>query len=493
MANDKKNANRLVNIDDDPTAELEILALPESRVSDDLEVAASTADFIADEDETVVLNESVATLKNDLLSRSETIDQLQFDLEVLRGKWQGLATELEAREELTKQLDAELAAARQAAADADKKLEERNQTIRGLKSQLEQRESAHHTVSHELASLRQDIADNSSDDNKLNRQMLAMQSGQLASSETEVRKLQARIVAVEDYADQIRYQLRRKNVEFGNVAGQVDSLQLRLETAIQQVAQLQSELDFAKAENDHLTSNLAGLNDAHAEEIRMIRFELGDAQETLTQHERVAEQLASDLVETRSHRTELEKMLSDAEERNLVEISRLKKDNQNLHLEVESMTDKLRTKSEAINCLLAELAKNANAADPVVEIEDAIEEIDTRMSEQIADRTYLDRDRVTRLLIGRIGGQELRFPLFKDRLTMGRTRQNDIQLKSEHISRRHAVVVIEGDVTRVIDWGSKNGVFVNSKRIKEHFLKNGDIVGVGTAEFRYEERPKRDS
>jgi len=97
------------------------------------------------------------------------------------------------------------------------------------------------------------------------------------------------------------------------------------------------------------------------------------------------------------------------------------------------------------------------------------------------------------LLVSKIGSQELRFPLFKDRLTLGRTRENDIQLKSEHISRRHAVVVIEGDVTRVIDWGSKNGVFVNSQRVKEHFLKNGDIVGVGTAEFRYEERPKRET
>ena len=157
------------------------------------------------------------------------------------------------------------------------------------------------------------------------------------------------------------------------------------------------------------------------------------------------------------------------------------------------MTDKLQTKSEAINCLLAELAKHAQAPDPVVDIEETIQEIDNRMSEQIDDRSYIERDRVTRLLIGKIGGQELRFPLFKDRLTMGRTQQNDIQLKAEHISRRHAVVVIEGDVTRVIDWGSKNGVYVNSKRIKEHFLKNGDMVGVGTAEFRYEERPKRDS
>jgi hypothetical protein len=32
---------------------------------------------------------------------------------------------------------------------------------------------------------------------------------------------------------------------------------------------------------------------------------------------------------------------------------------------------------------------------------------------------------------------------------------------------------------------------VNDSRIAEQMLKNGDIVAIGTAEFRYEERPKR--
>ena len=115
------------------------------------------------------------------------------------------------------------------------------------------------------------------------------------------------------------------------------------------------------------------------------------------------------------------------------------------------------------------------------------------MSEPTEDQSPAAKDRVTRVLIGSIDDQELRFPLFNDRLTIGRSEQNDIQLKVAHISRRHAVVVTEEGSTRVIDWGSKNGVFVNSKRITEHFLKNGDIVTVGTAEFRYEERPKRDA
>jgi pSer/pThr/pTyr-binding forkhead associated (FHA) protein len=97
------------------------------------------------------------------------------------------------------------------------------------------------------------------------------------------------------------------------------------------------------------------------------------------------------------------------------------------------------------------------------------------------------------VLVGKIGDKLLRFPLFKDRLTIGRAADNDIQLNASYISRRHAVVQTDGETTRIIDWGSKNGVYVNSARITEHFLKDGDIVSIGRAHFRYDERPKRDN
>ena len=97
------------------------------------------------------------------------------------------------------------------------------------------------------------------------------------------------------------------------------------------------------------------------------------------------------------------------------------------------------------------------------------------------------------MLLGKVGNKLLRFPLFKDRLTIGRTEDNDIHLNAAYISRRHAVLQTDGDATRIIDWGSKNGVFVNSKRITEYFLKNGDIVTIGNVHFRYDERPKRDN
>ena len=81
--------------------------------------------------------------------------------------------------------------------------------------------------------------------------------------------------------------------------------------------------------------------------------------------------------------------------------------------------------------------------------------------------------------------------MFKDRLTIGRTANNDIRLNEQCISRRHAVIVTENGGTRIVDWGSKNGVFINENRVAEQMLKNGDVVMIGMTEFRYEERPKR--
>ncbi len=235
------------------------------------------------------------------------------------------------------------------------------------------------------------------------------------------------------------------------------------------------------------------MHSEHAEEIRLIRFELGEAEETMAQQELITEQLASDLVDTRSFRFELEKLLEESEENSNSRIEQLEMENRKLMRELEDRDEKLATKSDAINCLLAELANKSQQIDSIAEIEEVIHEIDDRMSERISGRPTAERDRVTRLLVGTVDGQELRFPLFKNRLTIGRTDQNDIQIKASYVSRRHAVVVTDRDIARVIDWGSKNGVFVNGKRITEHFLNNDDVVTIGTAEFRYEERPKRDS
>jgi predicted RNase H-like nuclease (RuvC/YqgF family) len=184
-------------------------------------------------------------------------------------------------------------------------------------------------------------------------------------------------------------------------------------------------------------------------------------------------------------------MLTESEDQSRSRVDDLEREVSRLVEANEEFERELARKNETISGLLDELSSKAKQEDSISELEAAIHELDDRVSERVEERPANDRDRLSRVLIGTIDGQELRFPLFKKRLTIGRAAQNDIQLQAAYISRRHAVVVTEGDVTRVVDWGSKNGVYVNSRRITEHFLATGDVLSVGDAEFRYEERVKR--
>jgi len=260
-------------------------------------------------------------------------------------------------------------------------------------------------------------------------------------------------------------------------------LRTDLNLVTEQLHELQNSLATERDANLRIRQDLKRLQIAHTEEIRTVRFELGEAQETVAQHELVTEQLASDLVDTRSFKDELENMLTRSEAKNRSRIDQLQDQNRELHREVSESRGKIEAKGDAIDCLLAELSKKSEKIDFVGETEN--------VAARSHDLPSLERDRLTRVLIASIDDQELRFPLFKDRLTIGRTKQNDIQIDASYVSRRHAVVVTDHQCTRVVDWGSKNGVFVNSKRITEHFLKSGDMVTIGTASFRYEERPKR--
>lgn len=300
---------------------------------------------------------------------------------------------------------------------------------------------------------------------------------------TSDENLPAHVETVTLDVGSLRPKSKQRKSTVNEAAFSGEYLRTDLNRVTEQLHELQNSLTAEREANSRIRQDLERLESEHAEEIRMVRFELGEAQETVAQGELVAEQLASDLVDTRSFKDELEIMLNRSEIEHKEHIDQLENENRTLHREVSDSREKLEAKGDAVDCLLAELSKKSHEVDSVEEIE--------VVSSDIGDYPSTDRDRLSRVLIASINDQELRFPLFKDRLTIGRTKQNDIQLDASYVSRRHAVVVTDHHSTRVIDWGSKNGVFVNSKRITEHFLKNGDTVTIGTAEFRYEERPKR--
>ncbi len=448
MANDNNNTNELVTDADVPTAELEALA--------------ETFGFDPDPEDDAA--PSLTQLQSDLQNRTETIEQLQFDIEHLRTQWNGLETEIKAREELTSELNDELAR-------KDGLLRKRDQQIERLQHDLEEMRLAVATPAENVEEQRIE--------------------GRLASVTAEAGELHAQLERAQIYADELRRRLQDESKVAEEALVDRDAIRDGLDHSRRKVAQLEREVAGLRICNAALEERLAKIQDDHAEEIRMIRFELGEAQETVAQQELVTEQLASDLFNTRGFKDELEKMLTQTEKTSVARIDDLERENKRLKEDLSHSKETLESKSDAINCLLAELASKTQQIETIGEIEDVIHDIDDRMSERI-DEQRRQRDRTSRVLIGTVDGQELRFPLFKDRLTIGRTEQNDIQLKASYVSRRHAVIVTDHETTRVIDWGSKNGVYVNSDRITEHFLKNGDAVRIGTADFRYEEFPKRD-
>jgi len=326
------------------------------------------------------------------------------------------------------------------------------------------------------------------------------------TSSADTKDMLSQLTRTEEYADTLRRKVQDLIEAQGNVSAERDSQNRALDQMTERNSALTEELAAA---NESLADNQTAIekqrND-HENEIRTLRFELDEAQNTVAETSDMNSQLASELMDTRGFKSDLESMLSQNDEQSQQRIEDLEEQIKRLSKATENFEQKLDTKSTAINVLLGELAKKSEQIDSIGEIEEVIQDIDDRMSGRIDEsvsretkpeadtgQTGNERDRVTRQLVGSIGNQELRFPLFKNRLTIGRTHENDIQLKTSYISRRHAVVLTEGDNTRVIDWGSKNGVFVNAKRVKEHFLSNGDIVSVGNAEFRYEERQMRDA
>jgi pSer/pThr/pTyr-binding forkhead associated (FHA) protein len=117
----------------------------------------------------------------------------------------------------------------------------------------------------------------------------------------------------------------------------------------------------------------------------------------------------------------------------------------------------------------------------------------TRFADHDRTRSARPRRRPERfgLLILRQGGESYRaFEVRKDRMTIGRSRESDIALEDEAISRVHAVVTRdEAGTYRIHDQNSANGTYVNSERISEFVLEDGDEIQLGlmVLEFRQSE------
>ncbi len=76
-------------------------------------------------------------------------------------------------------------------------------------------------------------------------------------------------------------------------------------------------------------------------------------------------------------------------------------------------------------------------------------------------------------------------PIEKEIVTIGRRTDNDLCLDNLSISGYHSQISSVLDDCFLEDLDSTNGTFVNSKIVKKHALKDGDIIDIGNHRIKY--------
>lgn len=71
--------------------------------------------------------------------------------------------------------------------------------------------------------------------------------------------------------------------------------------------------------------------------------------------------------------------------------------------------------------------------------------------------------------------------------TIGRVETNLLPLLDDRVSRHHAKIDLDGDVLTLFDLDSKNGTFVDQKRVRTRPLRHGDRIEIGASVFEFEE------
>jgi pSer/pThr/pTyr-binding forkhead associated (FHA) protein len=97
-----------------------------------------------------------------------------------------------------------------------------------------------------------------------------------------------------------------------------------------------------------------------------------------------------------------------------------------------------------------------------------------------------DGDTTMAKLILSLEGSVIReVTLDKERVTIGRKAQNDIQIENLAVSGEHACIVTILNDSFLEDLGSTNGTLVNGNQIKKHILQNNDVIEIGKYKLKY--------
>jgi len=90
-----------------------------------------------------------------------------------------------------------------------------------------------------------------------------------------------------------------------------------------------------------------------------------------------------------------------------------------------------------------------------------------------------------RLIVTSGGRAIAEVALVRPRMVLGRDPSCDISLDSSYVSRYQNLFMQTSDGWLLFDLNSTNGCFVNGRRVREHRLRDGDLIAVGQHQLRF--------
>lgn len=93
----------------------------------------------------------------------------------------------------------------------------------------------------------------------------------------------------------------------------------------------------------------------------------------------------------------------------------------------------------------------------------------------------------TRLIMLTDNKNKAMFELFEGDNYIGREVENSIVIGDKQVSKRHALISYDGERYWITDLRSKNGVYVNGRKIKDkEALSDGCLIKIGSSIFKFQ-------
>jgi len=91
----------------------------------------------------------------------------------------------------------------------------------------------------------------------------------------------------------------------------------------------------------------------------------------------------------------------------------------------------------------------------------------------------LPEQELPKLIVTFNGDTQQEFEFVNSRALIGRSDHSDMLINGEFVSRQHALLIRDENAVIIFDLKSRNGTFVNSRRVSSKVLRDSDIIMIG--------------